>query len=381
MADGRVRDRKMAPQTGVFTQVASPTIVSNRDDDYTYRSRCIDVFPLRDQNFTVEHSYVEGHLLNRLYYYALPDLSRYRHAVNFPMRLFTSGGNAAHQDDSARPSNSFLAVKVLAATNPSKPVIDLPVSLLELRELPHLLKTTGDTLIKTFAKNNLNREFGLTPLMSDAIGLMEFTKHTKKRVELFKQLREKPLCRKATLYESTITTEPGTIVPTNSAPSQCQVNHVFKTYTTQRTVWGYVTWTPDSVFNKQNMEYNDPALEFLAKRAVLGTQLGLVTAWNAIPWTWLIDWFGNTGDWLEANRHVVPARPSTPRICETIRTQQFYVSNGVGTMGLQPGEMPITSHLVTKKRSLASATLPSAYLPLLTERQVGILASLAILRS
>lgn len=372
----------MAPQSGSFVQVTpGGKITSLREDDYTYKSKCVDTFGLRDNVFKVDHYFTNGHLLNRRFYYELPDLSRYRECINYPMQYFTGAGNISHQTDSNKPSDSYLAVKVLAATNPSKPVVDLPVSLLELRELPSLLKTTGDTLIKTFAKKNLNREFGLTPLMSDFVSLWDIGDDIKKRVEMFKQLREKPLCRKAILYENSVVTNPGTSVQSNSSPTQCRVSHKMVQQVTDIKVWGYVTWKPDPVFNKMNPEYGDQELQYLARRAVYGAQVGLVTAWNALPWTWLIDWFGNIGDWLEANRHVVPTIPSIPRICETIRTTRYYVSDGGGTMGLLPGEFPITQGLVTKRRALVSASLPSAYLPLLTERQVGILASLAILRS
>lgn len=375
----RIRTRYGLGGEGVFFFTPSgPTTV--RADTIQYFERCTDEFGLRDNAFTVDRQTVSGHFVTKAVQTNLIP-PEFKIARNFPLRYFTElGAVGAHLSDPSRPSNSALAVQVLKATNPSKPVMDLPVSILELRELPHILHTVGNSLIKTFAKKELNREFGLTPLMSDAIALMTMADQTAKRVKVFKDLRDGPLTRKATLYNGVVSAYPGNSVTSNSSPIQCRVGHTLDQIMTSRHVWGYTTWTPAAVFNKRNLDYSDPALEYLARRAVYGAQIGLVTAWNAIPWTWLFDWFGNVGDWLEANRHVVPATPSLPRICETITSTFNYSCSGSGNMGFAKGDLPVTGKRTTKSRALASATLPSAYLPLLDGRQVKILASLAILR-
>lgn len=374
----RTRTRSYGTVDGEFHMVSSPNIDSYRSD-IIFRDVCTDGVGEHDLSFQVTHNSVVGGRAN-LIYYLNPAHTEWKECINYPLNYFSSAsGSVSHQTDPARPSNSYLAVKLLAATNPSKPVVDLPVSLLELRELPQLLHTIGESLIKTYAKKHIQREFGLTPLMSDVVSIMKMSEQIARRVKLFKELREKPLCRKATLYTGSIITNPGNVVYSNSSPAYCTVQHRRDAKVTNRKVWGYVTWTPDAVFDKSNLAYADPAIEFLARRAVYGSQLGLVTLWNAIPWTWLIDWFGNVGDWLEANRHVVPAHPSLPRICETVTSIESY-SVESSNIGLTKGSMPVTWTTTSKSRTLVSASLPSAYLPFLTQRQVGILASLAILR-
>lgn len=375
----RSRIRLVAGGEGTYRSTLS--IPQSAVRDYTaLRSQCVDTFGAHDSAFQVDHAWCSGQLASFRFYPDVTNQSAFKEAVNFPLGYFQSFSGIGHQTISGQPSNSFLAVQLLAATSPSRPVVDLPVSFLELRELPSLVKTLGDTLIKTWAKKNLNREFGLTPLMADALALLEFSADVKKRVELFKKLREKPLLRKATLWKGSLVTEPNNSVTSNSSPTQVNCTHVRKMLITNKVIGGYVTWTPDDTFNKTNLAYADPALEYLARRAVTGTQLGLVTAWNAVPWTWLFDWFGNIGDWLEANRQVVPTTPSLPRLTIRTETSESWVL-GTSNFGFPPGSMPISTHTLTKARVIASATLPSAYMPLLTGRQVGILASLAALRT
>lgn len=376
----RTRTRNVAGPLGSFQQVGVPNVFHERDDS-PYRGTCIDVSPAQsDQAFSVNHYSVSGHRA-QIKLYLNPEQTTWRECKNYPLSFFQNAPTSiSHLPDVGEGSDPFYAVNLLAATNPSKPVIDLPVSFLELRELPTILKTIGDSLIKTYAKKNLNREFGLTPLMQDALNLMKFNKSVAERIELFKKLRDKPQLRKASLYKSSIVEHPNTTVITNSAPAQCNVQHTLVMKRTTRHYWGYIRWTATPDFNKSNLAYADPSLEYLARRAVLGTNIDIVTLWNAVPWTWLADWFGNIGNYLEGNRSLIPVTPSTPRLCKTTTTEELYVIN-TSTIGYTKGQMPVTRKRVTKVRTIASASLPSAHLPLLTGRQLGILASLAILRT
>lgn len=376
----RTRNRIRAGQPGTV-QIELPSIsYASSRDCIASRDYCQDFVPGPDQALLVAHEYSAGHVLTLRHYPDPSKLSEFIALNNYPLGYFADGFGPGHQTIAGRPNVTTLAIKLLAATSPSKPVVDLPVSFLELRELPHLLKTVGDSLIKTWAKKNLNREFGLEPMMADALALLKFSKSVADRVKLYKALREKPQLRKATLWKGSVVTQPGNLVPTNTSPAYVNVYHKCVSISTTTEIWGYVRWKADSVFNKGNLAYTDPALEYLARRAVTGTQLGLVTAWNALPWSWLFDWFSDMGTWLEANRSVVPCQPSIPRICTTTKTSALYVLES-SSIGLPKGSTPITNVTVSKGRTIASASLPSAFLPLFTGRQINILASLAALRT
>lgn len=284
-------------------------------------------------------------------------------------------GSPSHLPDDNRPSNPYLATLVVARTNPSRSIIDLPVSLFELRELPDLVRSLGNNLIRRWAKGTLMREFGWTPLASDYNALLSFSKSTSDRMELLKKLSTAPMLRKVNLYDSTVT-GPRTSREVQSTPV-AWYHEVTEQTMTSRKVWGYVTWTPD-VSGFERIKKYDPDFKSLSRNIVLGTTLDAYTLWNALPWSWLADWYGNIGDYLLSKRNLVPCTPNVPSICET--TTSVRHSQVISGRFIEPGDFPVEFRRVTKARSRASADLPSAHMPLLTQRQVNILASLAVLR-
>jgi hypothetical protein len=115
-----------------------------------------------------------------------------------------------------------------------------------------------------------------------------------------------------------------------------------------------------------------------ARRAVYGLSFDLVSAYNLMPWSWLIDYFSSTGDFLEATRNVVGASPGNTNIMvHTLRTAVLTPSSSfhglTGGGGIQVRE--------TKERFVGSGfTGLNSTVPVLTNRQVSILGALAITR-
>lgn len=115
----------------------------------------------------------------------------------------------------------------------------------------------------------------------------------------------------------------------------------------------------------------------LARRAVLGLTIDASTLWNAMPWSWLIDWYSNMGDFFEANRNIVPVQPGNV----TIMSQTSTISNVTpassypfltgGTMNLE---------YISKDRDVFSGATLNAGLTMLDARQTSILAALGITR-
>lgn len=374
----RIRTRYTGLVEG-FARSTLGTPVSTARSGTGYISQCKDEEGFRDYPLWIEHKFVEGGFVTTHYVPNDQEPWKFVDLQAFPLTYFDTPSGFTHHNV-GQPSNSYLAVKLIAATNPSKPVVNLPVSIGELRDLPMMLKREGDSIIKKFAGRNLQQEFGLMPVLSDATKMMKVSKSIGERVKLFQQLRDKPQLRKAGLFDGSAVTYPGTVVTTNSSPGYVYSRHKLVTQTTTVKIGGYVTWTGGHDFTKSNLSYTDPALKYLARRAVLGTNIDLSTLWELTPWSWLADWYGNLGDYLAGSRSVVPVYPSKPRI--TIRTEsvRYYVAESTN-FGFTQGSLPVSVKIRKKERVIASAALPSAYMPFLTGRQMGILASLAILRS
>lgn len=349
-------------------------IVSNQ----TSRSYITDEFGLHDMPFRVNHVSSSGFLSG-----AFPPNRKkpYRELVNFMPTYLEDmvATSVQHLDLPDLPSPAAAAVHVMNATNPSRPTFDLPVSILELRELPGLIRSTGRTIIKTFAKKDLSYEFGLAPLANDLLNLLKFKESVDKQMDILKRFQDGPVVRKALVGASSAQTTPGTLVNLESR-AKFFINARLDMKTTNATRWGYVTWTPTIPDFRRFFGNDATLLRAIARKIVAGFTIDYSTAWESIPWSWLIDWFSNIGDYLASKRSLIPVSAGVPSICTTTVTTESY-SNRNNDFGWLNGQFTFSKTLITKSRSKNSAALPSAFLPLLTPRQVRILTSLAVLKT
>lgn len=261
--------------------------------------------------------------------------------------------------------------KLLAITNPSRPVVDIPVFVKELGDLPRLVQIAGKSIYKKVASGNLNWQFGWKPLLSDLGKMLDFGDHWDKKSKEIERLHSKGgLRRNVTLARNeNVTVKPSYIVESSVGT---WYSHFTESHKTK--LWGSVRWIPTD--RPQGTGHKDPMLAF---RAALGLDVTMSTIWEALPWSWLIDYFGNIGDYLMAHRNTVPAEPT--RICimrydESVRS---YIPTTRPTGGSWSGASIITER---KSRNVGgSPKLTIGYLPLLSATQLSILASLAVLRA
>jgi len=267
-----------------------------------------------------------------------------------------------------QPSDAFLAADLLARTNPSRPVVDLANFVYELREIPILLKKEGDNIVRNHHSNNLAYEFGIKPLISDLKKLVNFTDEVAKRTRELEQLAKGGLRRKRDLWSGSI----HTLVPFDIiAQSGDKVTvHLDVHKNTQRRIWGFVVWYPD---NPKGLMKSD--LRDMARHAVLGLNLSFETAWNAIPWTWLIDWCSNVGDVLAANRNVIGATHGAIQLM-TQTTTSALAKQPVPNSPVKDGGWTE----VSKRRRTVTYVPVDFQLSLLSQRQLSILGSIGVTR-
>jgi hypothetical protein len=276
------------------------------------------------------------------------------------------------------PSTGALAAELLALTNPSRPVVDLPVAVAELGELPMLLKGYGDGFLKALARGNLGYQFGIRPLISDLSSLLDFESEVRKRKKELDSLAAGGLRRKRVLWEGSATFATNQ-VQTNFGNGGAYFHNVKRT--THGKVWGFVRWKPSAHFPDSSEERAR-----LARRAVLGLTVDFSTAWNLMPWSWMIDWCSSVGNFLMARRNIIPCYHDIPQIMTHLQTQTIWTpgSNGYGTFPhnfaptyVQKNFGSYATTKETKDRARASATL-DAHMPGLSLRQLSILGSLGI---
>ena len=265
--------------------------------------------------------------------------------------------------------NVSAATKTAARTSPNSADVDLPVFLFELRELPDLVRKFHGDAIRRAADANLRYQFGIRPLVDDILTMMDFNALVDKRMKTLIRMRDRgSLVRKMQL-DSGSSTENGTVAVHSGYAANYNSQPYRKTSTED--VWGWIKWT----CSPPSLPSDTSEMRALATKAALGLYIDFSTAWNLIPWSWLVDWFSNVGDVLTIQRNIIPAVPSHILIMRKTTTLLSIEGGDNGTTTLSP----LLGTYTTKARDPASYSI-TAELPFLTGRQWSILGSLAAVR-
>ena len=286
-----------------------------------------------------------------------------------------------------RADSSVLGNKLLSRTNPSRPVVDVPVFLFELKDLPGMIRQAGDAIrwVKNAAKRsqlpkptaagmanaNLAYQFGWAPLISDLLKLADFgSAVTKKRQQLGRLYSKGGLRSNIELASDARASDSIVTVQSYGPLIKAARHRSGKTKT-----WGSVRWTP--TFDPSG---STTPSEWDAVRAAFGLDITLSTVWEALPWSWLVDWFTDMGDILAAHRNTIPATPGRMCIMYMEETVSVYTTN-TASAGFSWGGATTQSVYKSRLANVNPGILPTGYIPFLGDSQLSILGSLAITRA
>jgi len=279
----------------------------------------------------------------------------------------------------AKYSTATLAAKAVANANPNTPVVDLPVSILELRELPDLLRDAGSIALNTrraarakaSAKANVAAQFGVAPIISDLFTLLTFAEAVAKREAYLTRLNsDKPMRVKRRFATQSWD------VNVNWATSPTGLTTTRMNYHTTSTYW-YTMRAHLSVLMSQR------DIQTLAFRSALGLQpvVSASSIWELLPWSWLVDWISDMGDILAAYRSGIPFTWSHLNLmCITKYQMAATFPSKISTYTVVP-EIPCGTAVHKTRTPVAVVwNIPTLRIPYLSARQWSILSSLAILR-
>jgi hypothetical protein len=205
--------------------------------------------------------------------------------------------------------------------------------------------------------------------------MSNFQQEVHKRFLELKALQTGGLRRKRQLNRYTDTTIlPNTVIHSITSEAINLRADIEGSHTSE--IWGFVRYTP-----MYNLPKTDAELMSLARRAILGLKVDFSSAWELMPWSWLIDWCSSVGDFFAARKNLVPCTHSTPQIMEH-RKSSYTIKVVSGTMrqGFTPQVPgPWTVEFEGKQRRLSNPSI-SVHLPVLTERQFSILGAIAVQR-
>jgi hypothetical protein len=258
------------------------------------------------------------------------------------------------------------AAQAAARTNPSSPYVDIPVNILELGDVARLLSEVSSNL-KRIAATNIKYQFGIMPIAGDLAKLVNFAEQVDRRVKQIQKLRTKGLRRTITLASLSKSELQNRVLNSEDAYWTADLE-----VQTTCVVKGHCRWVPTMDIS----HLSQPEMTALAKKAVLGLTVDFSTLWEAMPWSWLIDWGTSMGDFLKAQRNIIPAQLETVTISRALETTYTWPGADWGYGRITPINIRRWGGY---RKPLVVA--PTAHLPFLSGEQVGILASLAIMRA
>lgn len=290
---------------------------------------------------------------------------------NYGMSEFNGYGDTFGQPAGLVPSLNDLAIQAFSNLNPNKPVADLPLFIFELKDLPRLLKDglgvlSGNVKPSQAAGGYVAYSFGVAPLVSDVISLLDFAAQAGKRRKYIEQLTKGHRLRRSL-----------------GGGSAVQVGSNFSMYPglefkkVGKTKWNaWYTAKVSSTYQLPPVSPNDSLFDDPAFKAAYGLQGASASAvWNAVPWSWLIDYFASIGSYLEANRGGIPFQVQDMAVmCEVITNTEIRTIKNPNGFSITGGRGIFHRKL---RDRFYRVPLPGVTKEFLSLHQAGILASLA----
>jgi hypothetical protein len=281
----------------------------------------------------------------------------------------------------------YWQTKALANMNPNRPTVDLPLFLYELKDFPRMLRDAGHLLKvineggmklvkqlhpREVANAHLAYSFGWAPLVSDLLSLFNLSKSIEDRKAYFRSLergtRVRRGLRRGEIARS-ISSNGYAIAASGEIDLMADVQ-----FTEKLRVW----FTANAKLMTKLPDASE--LQSLTEETVLGLNVSAATFWEAIPWSWLIDYFANIGDLMAATRGNIPWQATRMNLMATSEVETKLVN-----VRLRPGMTRFTGGVLkntVKRRYVSTYPTPSlSYDRFLSGGQMAILGSLLTARS
>lgn len=374
----RSRTRTTLYPPGTRTRFNDPV---NRGIVYSLSETCQDEVLSGDNfAFTVNRTTMRGGVINSDYdggYF----VATFR---NYAADALTNGQlNPDYSFPDALPDAAY-ASQAVNRTSPNKPYVDIGVNVLEFGDCIRLVHEWGKDLIRAgkgrekvrihsgnvlrdLGKGNLTYGFGIAPVVGDLIKLMNFRDQVDRRVKIIERLKSSKGLRKTVdLTSLSKTTSQSVVWQSADVYLSSNVDRM-----SAQNIRGHCRWIPTTDLSKLSSR----DLEAMAKRAVTGMTIDFSTLWEIVPFSWLIDYGTNVGQYIQNQRNIVPAfLDSVVLIKHSVTRYEVPV--------LRSGQHEMSrGHVIfeRKQRYPVNADI-TAYFPFLSGSQMGILASLAVTR-
>nr|UJQ85890.1 MAG: hypothetical protein 1 [Leviviridae sp.] len=223
------------------------------------------------------------------------------------------------QYDTIIGDGSAFGTEAYGKMRPDKPEMELLNAIYELREFPSMLRQRFlDRGINSIGDYWLALKFGWEPLLRDT-GLFVLTQiNMQKRLAQLIRDSGRPIKRRIKLRDESYAS--GRLEWLDWGAFEQSFHSGF--YQWQPGCHAYIR-TNDRVWASARFRYwlpegpRDVVWKAKMMAAIFGLYPSPKVVWNALPWTWLIDWFGNVGNIL--------SNMSNTGLVERLAADYFYV--------------------------------------------------------
>lgn len=268
------------------------------------------------------------------------------------------------------PDNAADATRAAAKSNPARHHVSLPLFIYELKDIPSLVQGYGNGIISSLGSANLSWNFAIAPMISDLRSMFDFSAAFDKRRQEIDDLMKKGGLKRRIQLGKHSASEKGSYV----LESYLFFATSEYTITTTRDRWAVAKWLPVASLPKGPGSRSK--IEDLAYNSMLGlTAVSQIqNVWNAIPWSWLVDWFTTMGDFLAQSDNTIAYLAKPVMIMSHTHTERIdrpqnvpdWILNGSGSWN---------GTADTKDRYMFPPSL-TVKSPFLNGKQLSILGSL-----
>lgn len=254
------------------------------------------------------------------------------------------------------PDGSAWGASAYNRMKPTKPEFSSLNALYELRELPKMFE--GEILrrgLQAIPDYWIALQFGWRPLLNDIVNLVKTQIFLEKRFKQLMRDNGKPVRRRIQMLSSSDTVVTQDWVKDYGAFDRSFVTQFHRTVPRRM----QTKQTTDRVWASARFRYWLPADPggVVYKRQVLAKLYGLYPGpqfvYNAIPWSWLADWFSNAGDIIENLDVGVAQRLAADYFYVMREREELYSSRATGTFILhERGRPSIVLNATTYDRNV-----------------------------